>query len=194
MDIEYVYDGDDEDGVFFKRAEVIFIINEIEKFTKEVDVKINENREWSLKISQLSNSIYEFSLYSRCCINMIRYYDFNKPDEFYHDTFVIDEKYQGLGLTYLMLRTSVSICDGLSIPKITINTILDGTVVWLKMGFLPRGDSLELFFDRLSKNGVMVDKRNHYWFTKQNIEKYKDQIHGINWSGFAYVEMIKEIL
>ena len=177
---------------FVQRAEILFIVNELETFTKKVNDRIDNDSHWVLRVSQLSNSIYEFSLHSRDCINMIRLYDFDTPDVFHHDTFIIDERYRGCGLTYIMLESSVNICEGLGIPKITITTMMDGNLVWLKLGFLPREDQLSHFFNKLG--GVPKHEQNHYWFTEENVDKHKEQIMKINWSGFAYPEMIKEIL
>lgn len=183
-----------EDGQKFQHCKGVDIITkQFMIFAAKVS-KIIESGDWEMLVTQYDdNSSYEFSLWCGKKVSMIR--TINMHTGYYeHDTFTVDEKFRGMGITQLMLEATVNICESLGVKKVITSAILDGRIVWLKRGFIPF--NLPKYFDDLKVAGLLVEEkdRTEYWFTKENVKKHERVLAEISWHGYAYVETLKEFV
>ncbi|ADQ53439.1 hypothetical protein 65p433 [Aeromonas phage 65] len=171
---------------------VDIITKHLTKFASNVSRIINDTN-WVLSIYQMEGTDYEFSLHCGKKVKLIRTINLH-TGYFEHDTFCVDEEFQKMGITQLMIRASVDICEELSIKKVITSAILDGRIVWLKRGFIPF--NIEKYFNDLESNGLVVnDKdRNEYWFTKENIKNNEKVLANVSWHGYAMGETLKEFV
>lgn len=169
---------------------VDIVVKHFTKFAVKAARVINDSN-MNLQVIQYEGNQYEFSLSCGKKLSMIRVVNL-RTGHYEHDTFSLDDEFQGKGLVKHMFRCTIDICEELRITKVVTSAILDGRIVWLKRGFVPF--CCETYFKRLSKYGVNVPvcERNEYWFTKENLKMYEREVAEISWHGYAMVETLKE--
>ena len=169
---------------------VDIVVKHFTKFAVKASSIIGSS-DMELLVTQYEGNQYEFSLSFGRKLNMIRAINL-RTGHYEHDTFSLDEAYQGKGLVKLMFRCTIDICEALGITKVVTSAILDGRIVWVKRGFVPF--CCETYFKRLEKLGVYVPvcDRNEYWFNKENLKKHEKQVVEISWHGYAMIETLKE--